>query len=97
MYLMAQLLTMAIGIVEFIIIGQVLIHWLVNFEVINVKNQQAKNLVGLMERITEPVYSRIRKYIPPVAGMDLTPLVALIACYLAKQIIWSTATMGGPF
>ena len=96
MNLVAGLLMTVISVVEFIIIAQVLVHWLIQFEVINIKNAQAKNLVGLLERITEPAYSRIRKYVPPVAGLDLTPLVALIACYLARYVVASIFS-GIPF
>ena len=87
MNLVAGLLMTVISIVEFIIIAQVIVHWLIQFEVVNIRNQQAKNLVDLLTKVTEPAYSRIRKFVPPIAGLDLTPLVALVACYLARYVV----------
>ena len=85
MGLIFQLLSLAIDIYIGIIILQVIINWLVIFDVINTKNQQAQNLLKLLARATDPVYKRIRKYVPPIGGIDLTPLIVILGLNLLKH------------
>jgi YggT family protein len=61
-----------------IIIGAVL-SWLIAFDVINLHNDAARNVVTLIAKVTEPIYVHIRKVIPPIGGLDLSPLILLIA------------------
>ncbi len=72
-----------------IIIIQVILSWLVAFDVVNVRNPQAANLVRFFEKLTAPVYQPLRKIIPPVAGIDLTPIVVIIGIEILKYIVVS--------
>lgn len=91
MILLAELLTLAINIFVAVVIINVIIHWLVIFEVVNTNNQQAQNLVNLLERVTQPVMQPIQKYIPPIGGIDVTPIVVIVGAEILKQIIWAIA------
>ena len=66
---------------------QVAISWLIAFEVINTDNQAAKNLIRALKKATDPVYKPIRKYIPPVGGIDLTPLIVIILLQIFEQLL----------
>jgi YggT family protein len=83
------LLSLAIHIYILIIVVQVIVSWLIAFDVINQENEQAQNLMGLLRRATDPVYNRIRKYVPPVGGIDLTPLIVIIALQLFESMVLS--------
>ena len=87
MYLIGQLLIFALQIYTWIIIGGVIISWLIAFEVINVRNPQAANLVRLIDRVTEPVYRPVRKYVPPIGGIDISPIVIIFGIYILQQLI----------
>jgi YggT family protein len=89
MVLLAELLTLAINIFVAIVIINVIIHWLVVFDVFNTRNPQAQNLINLLERITKPVMEPIQKYTPPIGGIDISPIVVIIGAEILKQIIWS--------
>lgn len=82
-----QLLLFLLDVCFWIIIAQVVVSWLIAFEVINVRNAQAANLIRLMERITAPIYNPLRKYVPPVAGIDLTPIIVIFVIYLLKNLV----------
>ena len=84
MEFISSLLILALNIFFWIIIAQVVISWLIAFDVINAKNEQARNLIGLIQKITDPVYKPLRKYIPPIAGIDITPIIIIIAINLVK-------------
>ena len=70
-----------------VIIASVAVSWLIAFGVLNIRNEQAANLTNLLTRATEPVYKPLRKFIPPIGGIDITPIVVLFAISLLKQFI----------
>ena len=92
-----QILIFALDIYMYVIIASVVISWLLAFEVINVRNEQAARLVALLNRATEPVYKRLRKFIPPLGGMDLTQLIVIVAIYLLQNIIMRTLVFRVPY
>ncbi|MBI1326938.1 MAG: YggT family protein [Alphaproteobacteria bacterium] len=83
----AELLVLAINIYMTVIILQVIVHWLVVFEVFNASSPQAQNLIGLLNRLTDPVMKPVQKFVPPIAGIDITPIVVIIGLELLKYII----------
>ena len=87
MHAIADVLNLALTVYIWIIIAGVIVSWLIAFEVINTRNPQAANLVRLLNKLTEPVYKPIRKFIPPIGGIDLTPIVVIIAIYLLQNAI----------
>ena len=87
MYFVGYILILAIDIFTFIIIAQVILSWLVAFDVINIRSPQAQNLVGLIRKITDPVYKPIQKYVPPIGGIDITPLIVIIGLSLIKSFV----------
>ncbi len=84
-----QLLIFLLDVYFYIIIASVIISWLIAFEVLNVKNPQAQNLVNLLNKATEPVYKPLRKFIPPIAGIDITPIIVIFAIFLLQGLIAS--------
>ena len=49
--------------------------WLVAFGVINVRNQVIRVIVDLLYRVTEPVLRPIRRFLPNLGGIDISPVV----------------------
>ncbi len=92
MLFLAKLLTLAIDIYMWIIILQVIIHWLVAFGVLNTSNPQARNLLELLAKATDPVMKPLQKYVPPIAGIDITPIIVIIGLQILKSIIWALFT-----
>jgi YggT family protein len=84
---LVSVLLIILDVYSWIIIAGAVVSWLIAFEVINVKNEQAQNLVNLLSRLTEPVYKPLRKYIPPLGGVDVTPIVVLFLIFLIELII----------
>ena len=89
MVLIGQILILLLDIFFWLIIAQVVVSWLIVFEVINIRNPQAANLVRLLERATAPVYRPLRRVIPPIGGIDLTPIIVVFGIYLAKMLVAS--------
>lgn len=84
-----KLLVLAIDIYIFIIIAQVVLQWLYRFEVISLRNPQAAKLVEMIDRAVEPVYAKMRRHlpIPPIAGIDVSPIILILALHLLQIAI----------
>ncbi len=87
MYVIVSLIDLAFNIYVGIILLQVVLSWLIAFEVINAGNTQAQNLIRLLKKATDPLYKPLRKYIPPIGGIDLTPLVVLIGLSFLRSFL----------
>ncbi len=86
--IIAELLTTVINIVIILIFAQIVIFWLVAFEVLKVNNFQARHLVNTLNRFAETLYRPIRRFIPPIAGIDLSPVIVIIGLQLLQSMIW---------
>ncbi|MCB1593090.1 MAG: YggT family protein [Alphaproteobacteria bacterium] len=98
MFLIASLVWIIATLVQIfimIIILEVALSWLIAFELVNAENEAARNLTNLLKRITDPVYKPIRKFVPPVGGIDLTPLIVIIGVQFLAGLIFKL--IGMPF
>ena len=87
MSLLASLLYHALEIYIFIIIASVVISWLVAFGVLNLSNPQAANLVRLIDKITRPVMDPVRKYVPSIGGIDLSPIIVIFGLMFIQNLV----------
>ncbi len=64
----------------------VITSWLVSFSVINTTNRFVYMVVDTLYRITEPALKRIRRFMPNLSGLDISPIVLLLAVEFARRI-----------
>ena len=62
----------------FLVIAAVIASWLVAFGVLNMQNQIVRQMVRTLDSLTEPVFRPVRRIIPPISGLDLSPLLVLL-------------------
>jgi YggT family protein len=65
----------------------VVLSWLVTFNVVNTRNRFVYQLGDVLYRLTEPVLRPIRRVIPPIGGLDLSPLIAWLILLFLRQLI----------
>ncbi|MDP2085157.1 MAG: YggT family protein [Gemmobacter sp.] len=82
-----QILLMILQLVQFIIIAHVIMSWLINFQVLNLRQPLVAQIWNGLERLLDPIYSRIRSVLPNIAGLDLAPLVALLAVFALRIVV----------
>ncbi|MEW2918990.1 MULTISPECIES: YggT family protein [Ruegeria] len=82
-----QILLLILDIVWFIILAHVIMSWLINFQVLNLHQQLVAQIWYGLNRILEPIYGPIRRVLPNMGGLDLTPLVVLIGVYALRIIL----------
>ncbi|AXT27903.1 YggT family protein [Ruegeria sp. AD91A] len=86
-----QILLLILDIVWFIILAHVIMSWLINFQVLNLHQQLVAQIWYGLNRILEPIYGPIRRILPNMGGLDLTPLVVLIGVYALRIILINNA------
>ncbi len=80
---------------EYVVIAAVIASWLVVFNVINARNEIVRGILRALDALTEPVFRQVRRIIPPFGGLDLSPLIVLIALwFLERLIVWGAARTG---
>ncbi len=82
-----QILLLILNIVWFIILAHVIMSWLINFQVLNLHQQLVAQIWFGLNRILEPIYGPIRRVLPNMGGLDLTPLVVLVGVYALRIIL----------
>jgi len=76
-----------VGLYIIIIIAAVVVSWLVAFGVLNTYNHFARSLIRALEAMTEPVFRLIRRILPPLGGLDLSPMIVLLALYFLRMVV----------
>ena len=84
------LLDTIIGLYMWVIIAQVVVSWLIAFSVINTHNRFVYMIVDALYRLTEPVLGRIRRVLPSMGGLDLSPVVAILALIFLRILLRDT-------
>ena len=81
-----------LSILTWIIIGQVILSWLLAFNVLNIHSGGVRAFIIALERITAPLYRPIRRMLPDFGGIDFSPLVILILIQVLKKLLAGVVT-----
>jgi YggT family protein len=70
-----------------VLIFSVIMSWLLAFGVVNTSNQLVSTISDFLFRVTEPVLRPIRRILPDFGGLDLSPLVMLLAIHFIRDVL----------
>jgi YggT family protein len=76
-----------LSILTWIIIGQVILSWLLAFNVLNVHSGGVRNFIIALDKLTAPLYRPIRRLLPDFGGIDFSPLVILILVQVLQKLL----------
>ncbi len=82
-----QILDFLLRILGWIIIGQVILSWLIAFNVLNTSSQGLRSFLAALDKITEPLYRPVRRMLPDFGGIDFSPLVVLILIQILRMLL----------
>jgi YggT family protein len=91
----AALLIEILEIYKWVVILAVIISWLTAFNVINVHNNFVRTVLRVLLALTEPVFRPIRKVLPAVGGLDLSPIVVFVIIWFLQYTIRYLSYRGG--
>jgi YggT family protein len=86
-----EILLMLIGVARFMIFAHFIMSWLISFDVLNVRQPIVGQIWYTLQRILEPLYAPIRRILPNFGGIDLSPIVALLALEALRIILINNA------
>lgn len=70
-----------------VVIVMIIMSWLFAFNVINGRNEFVAAVWRIVNALTEPVLRPIRRFMPNLSGIDISPLVLFLAIYVVQRII----------
>ncbi|WP_455374175.1 YggT family protein [Limibacillus halophilus] len=82
-----EVLNYAIEIYIYLIIAMAILSWLVSFQVINTRNPIVNRIGEFLYRITEPALRPIRRIVPSLGGIDISPVILILALILLQRIL----------
>jgi len=96
-YTLVGLVDLVLAVVMYVIFAQVIVSWLIVFNVINLHSGAVRSIVQALERMTGPIYRPIRKLLPDFGGIDFSPLVViLIIIFLRSKLLPGILMEAGP-
>src|SRR5215217_6993686 len=87
-------ISMILTIIWWIFLIMIIMSWLINFNVINTRNQFVASVWRIVNQITDPILKPIRRIVPPVGGLDLSPIIVFVIIFFLQSWIASIAQTG---
>ena len=78
---------MFLQVVYYVMIIQVVMSWLLNFQVLNLNEPTVAKIWDLLNRALEPIYGPVRRILPPMSGVDFSPMVVIIGIILLRRFL----------
>ena len=80
-YLVLQILKLY----SYFVIANVLISWLIAFNVLNTQNRFVYSILEMTYRLTEPILHRIRRFMPNLGSLDISPIILLLLIWFIEM------------
>ena len=87
MQIVLEILDIILQVVTWFIIIQIVLSWLVAFNVVSMQNDLVRQMVESLNRITEPLFRPVRKIMPDLGMIDLAPMVVLLVIMIVQRSI----------
>ena len=87
MYSLVWLINTVINLFIFILIVQVIMSWLIAFNVVNTRNRFVYMVADIAYKLTEPVLRPIRRILPSFGGIDLSPIVIILLLGFIQRLL----------
>lgn len=86
-----EALMLILNVVWFVMIAHIIMSWLINFQVLNLRQPLVWQIWNGLNRLLEPVYAPVRSILPNTGGLDLAPLVVFIIIIIAQRALANNA------
>ena len=80
-YLVLQVLKLY----SYVVIANVVITWLIAFNVLNTQNRFVYAILDLSYRLTEPILNKIRRFLPNLGSLDISPIILLLLIWFFEM------------
>ncbi|MDZ4739539.1 MAG: YggT family protein [Alphaproteobacteria bacterium] len=90
--LLIFIINLAVQIYFWIIVVSVVLSWLINFNVVNPYSPAIRNIQYVCGQLTEPLLRPIRRFMPDLGGLDISPIVLLLGLQVVQILVIRTLT-----
>jgi YggT family protein len=80
-YLFLQILKLY----SYVVIANVVISWLIAFNVLNTQNRFVYSILELTYKLTEPILNKIRRFLPNLGSLDISPIILLLLIWFIEM------------
>ena len=77
-----------LNIYKYIVVANVIISWLVAFNVLNTQNRFVYSILELSHRLTEPMLNKIRRFLPNLGTLDISPVILLVLIWFLQTCMY---------
>ena len=70
---------------SYVVIANVIIRWLIAFNVLNTQNRFVYSILELTYRLTDPILNRIRRFLPNLGTLDISPVILLLLIWFIEM------------
>jgi YggT family protein len=82
-----EIILLVLDLYVWLLIASAILSWLVAFNVVNTRNPLVAGIAEFLYRITEPLLAPIRRILPNLGGLDISPIVLILLIYLVQKLI----------
>jgi YggT family protein len=82
-----DIIMLALDLYTWVIIAGAILSWLIAFGVVNIRNDFVRSVWNLFLALTEPFLRPIRNFLPNTGGIDISPIILLLAVMLLQRVI----------
>ena len=93
-FALLQTISLILNIIWWVFLIMIIMSWLISFNVINTRNNFVAAVWRALNQVTEPILRPIRRIIPPMGGLDLSPIVVFVIIFFLQQLIANYAYTG---
>ncbi|WP_332060567.1 MULTISPECIES: YggT family protein [unclassified Bartonella] len=87
-YALLQVIDLIFKIYIDILIASVIFSWLCAFNIVNMRNRFVFLIGDFLYRVTEPVLVRIRRFLPNLGAVDISPIAVFMIIYFIRTFMW---------
>ena len=77
-----------LNIYKWIVIANVIISWLISFNVLNTQNRFVYSILELTYRLTDPFLNKIRRFLPNLGTLDISPVILLVLIWFLQTCMY---------
>jgi YggT family protein len=82
-----DIILIVLDLYVWLLIASAILSWLIAFNVVNTRNQFVSSIAEFLYRITEPLLAPIRRMMPGLGGIDISPVILILIIFLIESII----------
>ncbi len=82
-----SVIQLALQFYTYLIIASAILSWLVAFNVVNTRNDLVRSIWTFLDAVTEPVLRPIRKILPNLGGVDISPIILIFIIIFVQQLL----------